>query len=593
MAWSGLLPVVLSLASIPLVARAEAQPSAKGETPAEWVKAHAIPLASAQAGQGFDDLDPLRAVIGDARIVGMGEPTHGTREAFQFKHRMFEFLVEKMGFNIFAIEGNMPEAAAISRYVQTGEGDPRKLIEGMYFWTWNTEEVFDMVQWMRAWNKAHPDRTPIQFTGFDMQNSNVASIIAHEFLKEHAPDLADRAEKAFKDAGTIGFDSGGPASAFGSATGTFPVADAKGKRLNFSVWIRTEDVSGWAGGWWRTDTPAGVGAFSNMEEKQIKGTTDWKRYEFALDVNADATNINFGFLLNGTGTAWFDDIEITLDGVPYANPEKFAFDFENEQVRYLGGGAPGYSIARVDTSPHSGKKCLQVKRNAGPALDGAKVVAEAQAIVDEMTKRQADLAAKSSAKDAAWAIQNARIVAQRARMFAAGMAEGSGVRDVCMADNVAWILENNPGQKVMLWAHNAHICKGLMWGSRWMGSYLDQKFPGQQVTIGFTTGSGTYSAVADMGTPQAKLKRDNVLQCPVEGSIEAIFSATGMPSFAVDLRKADPTASGSSWISEQLQIRSIGAGAMDAQFFPVVPRDIFDVLIWQSQTNASRPIPAP
>jgi erythromycin esterase-like protein len=580
-----MLSTAFAAASVFLAGSAQVE-----QTPAAWIRANAVPIKTPVAGNGFDDLLPLKPIIGDARIVSLGEPTHGTREAFQFKHRLLEFLVEEMGFTIFSIEANMPESYALTRYIQTGEGDVRQLINGMYFWTWNTEEVFRMVEWMRAWNASHPGRTPLQFTGFDMQTSDRAAAIAHEFIKAHAPDLADRAEKAFKDAGRVDFSSG-PAGGFGSATGGFPVEDAKGKKLTFSAWIRTEGVTGWAGAWWRCDTPAGVGAFNNMQEQQIRGDSDWKRYEFTLDVNPDTQNINFGFLLNGEGVAWFDDVQVTLDGVAYSNPEKFSFDFENDQVRFLGGGGGGYVISRVETSPHSGKKCLEVRRKPEPALDSGAVVAEVNAIVAELASRRDALARTTSPKDADWAIQNARIVAQRASMFNVGMQAGSGVRDVCMADNVAWILAQNPGQKIVLWAHNAHVSKGLIWGAEWMGSHLEKKFPGEQVVVGFATGTGTYTAVANMGTPQSKLQRDNVLQAPPEGSVESFLASADIPSFVLDLRRAITTSPGSSWATEQRMIRSIGAGAMDQQFFPVVVNDIFDLIVWQAATSASQPVP--
>ena len=51
---------------------------------------------------------PLKKIIGEARIVALGEATHGTHEFFQMKHRMLEFLVEEMGFNTFAMEAAWP-----------------------------------------------------------------------------------------------------------------------------------------------------------------------------------------------------------------------------------------------------------------------------------------------------------------------------------------------------------------------------------------------------------------------------------------------------------------------------------------------------
>ena len=130
-------------------------------------------------------------MIGNARIVSLGEDTHGTREFFQMKHRLTEFLASEMGFTLFAIEANMPEAYKMNDYVLTGKGDPRELLKGMYFWTWNTQEVLDMVEWMRAFNQSGRGR--IQFPGFDMQEPKVAAGIVNAFVVKAEPDYSREA----------------------------------------------------------------------------------------------------------------------------------------------------------------------------------------------------------------------------------------------------------------------------------------------------------------------------------------------------------------------------------------------------------------
>src|SRR5688572_2644001 len=84
---------------------------------AEWVRSTAIRLQTVEAGRGFADLQPLKRVVGNARIVSLGEATHGTREFFQLKHRLLEFLATEMGFTIFSIEANLPEAYRLNDYV--------------------------------------------------------------------------------------------------------------------------------------------------------------------------------------------------------------------------------------------------------------------------------------------------------------------------------------------------------------------------------------------------------------------------------------------------------------------------------------------
>ena len=103
--------------------------SAAPSGPTDWIKTNAVSLKTVEAGHGFDDMAPLKAMVGDARIVALGEATHGSREFFQLKHRMLEFLVKEKGFTIFSINANMPEAYRLNDYVLEGKGDPAMLIK--------------------------------------------------------------------------------------------------------------------------------------------------------------------------------------------------------------------------------------------------------------------------------------------------------------------------------------------------------------------------------------------------------------------------------------------------------------------------------
>ena len=218
----------------------------------EWVRTNAIRLTTVEAGHGFADLQPLKGIIGSARIVTLGEATHGSREFFQLKHRLLEFLATEMGFTIFSIEANMPEAYRLNDYVLNGTGDPAQLLRGMYFWTWDTEEVLDMIRWMREFNKSGKGR--VQFTGFDMQLPNVAAEIARDFVARYDPDYLETVRSAATMASSATSSGGG---SFGVATGTFPVQLAAGKKVRFSGYIKTEGITrGFAGLWWRVDGPS-------------------------------------------------------------------------------------------------------------------------------------------------------------------------------------------------------------------------------------------------------------------------------------------------------------------------------------------------
>lgn len=145
----------------------------------EWIRRAAIPLRSSVAGGGLDDMAPLRKLFGNARIVALGEATHGTREFFQLKHRLVEFLVVQMGFSIFSLEASMPEAYRLNDFVLKGEGDPAELLKGPLS-LWGTQEILDMVRWMREVNASRIGH--VEFTGFDMQNPTLALEIIRDFV---------------------------------------------------------------------------------------------------------------------------------------------------------------------------------------------------------------------------------------------------------------------------------------------------------------------------------------------------------------------------------------------------------------------------
>jgi erythromycin esterase len=168
---------------------------AAAEAARNWLATNAIRLETVEAGHGFADMQPLKRIIGQARIVSLGEATHGTREFFQLKHRMLEFLVNEMQFNVFGIEATMPEAFDINEYVLTGQGDPVKALAGLYFWTWDTEEVLAMIEWMRRYNADPMHIRKVKFYGFDMQSAVRAAKVTLAFLRRLDSPQADRAEQ--------------------------------------------------------------------------------------------------------------------------------------------------------------------------------------------------------------------------------------------------------------------------------------------------------------------------------------------------------------------------------------------------------------
>jgi erythromycin esterase-like protein len=550
----------------------------------KWLAANAIRLNTVEAGHGFVDMQPLKKIIGNARIVSLGEATHGAREFFQLKHRMLEFLATEQGFTIFSIEANMPEAYRLNDYVLNGKGDPATLIKGMYFWTWSTEEVLEMVQWMREFNKSGKGR--VQFTGFDMQTPDVAAGLVSEFVARVDPDYTGTVRQAIDR-----IKNSGSGPSFGVAAAKFPVKDAAGKRVRFSGYIKTEDVrSGFAGLWWRVDGASGVLAFDNMQDRGAVGNTDWKRYEIELPVAADARNINFGAILAGTGTAWFDGLSVQLDGTPYIDKTEFELDFESPQPRGFHTGGNGYLVELDHEIFHDGKQSLRMRRSNESKGAGAKVALSAwKEIVQHLEASHEAYAKKGIAtRDIEWAIQNARVVLQSMQMQTNEVS-----RDQSMAYNIKWILDQNPGAKIVLWAHNGHVATGNEGGFDSMGKALRQMFGNQMVVFGFAFNQGSFQAV-EMPFPSKRgLRNFNVGPAP-EGSLDAILASAGLNIAAIDLRRLPRQGRVAAWFKEPRATKSIGAGygeELAANFLlKQVTPGIYDALLFVEKTTAARPL---
>lgn len=578
--WAPKETAVLALAWLCVIIPAQVS----GPTPeqAAWVKANAVPLTSVNAGSGFDDLEPLRSVIGDARIVGLGEATHGTREHFQMKHRLVEFLATQMGFTIFSIEASTPESYAVDGYVTGGVGDPAALVAGMGFWTWRTEEVLDMVRWMRAFNEREASAGSgkhIAFTGFDMQNPTQPRAIVHTFVAAHDPGFAASLDGHLKSLALAR-----PRGAeFGVASASFPVEAARGKQVRFHGFIKTEGLKdGFAGLWWRVDGPGGVLAFDNMQDRGPRGTSDWTEVSLELPVAENASGIFFGVLMPGEGSAWFDDLAIEVGGEKYDSP---ALDLSFEADQLTGFAAPqsSYSVRLDPATKHGGSKSLRIAGRPEPGDAGgpAKAAAAARTILDHLTaSRDRYIGAGATAKETDWAIQNARILDQWARLFGES---GFAVRDESMAANVTWILDQNPGAKIILWAHNGHIANQ----PQWMGRHLKDRFGKDYLPIGFATAEGRYTAVtADGGG-----LKDHPLNPPPPTSVEAIFQSAGVPLAILDLRKAQRGSPGSGWVLEPHPMRSIGAMEMTKQFYPAIWGEGFEVLVYTEKTTPAVQLP--
>ncbi|MFF3333917.1 erythromycin esterase family protein [Streptomyces sp. NPDC002888] len=163
------LTLIIGLAGAALTVPQTATATAEGSVVAALDRA-AQPLRTVEPGADTRDLRALDRMIGDAKVVGVGEATHSSHDFFAMKHRVFRHLVEEKGFRTFGLEGSWSTGLRLNDYVLYGKGDPRRIMreefQGTYLW-WNNTDYLALVEWMRAHNRQHPN-DPVRFMGDDL-----------------------------------------------------------------------------------------------------------------------------------------------------------------------------------------------------------------------------------------------------------------------------------------------------------------------------------------------------------------------------------------------------------------------------------------
>lgn len=127
-------------------------------------------------------------------IVGLGEATHGTSEFFKAKHRIFKYLVENHGFKVFVMEADFGESLLINNAIWEGRTTDIKglMTEHMHFWTWYTEEVQTLLEWMSNYNKGRPEEDRMIYMGNDCQINNKNSQLVIDYLNQTNKALYDK-----------------------------------------------------------------------------------------------------------------------------------------------------------------------------------------------------------------------------------------------------------------------------------------------------------------------------------------------------------------------------------------------------------------
>lgn len=140
-------------------------------------------------------IDGLLRRIGDARIVMIGEASHGTSEFYSTRALITRYLIERGHFDFVAIEGDWPDAARVDHFVRHRRYRASEWTAFARFptWMWRNDEVRVFVDWLRQWNLHRPEMSRVGFHGLDLYSLYVSIDEVLAYLHRHDPDLAKQA----------------------------------------------------------------------------------------------------------------------------------------------------------------------------------------------------------------------------------------------------------------------------------------------------------------------------------------------------------------------------------------------------------------
>jgi protein-L-isoaspartate(D-aspartate) O-methyltransferase len=146
------------------------------------------------------DIRPLLERIGEAKLVLLGEGTHGTAEFYSMRARISRELIRTKGFNIVAIEADWPDAADVNRYISgiAAETAHAKPFERFPAWMWGNRQFADFVEWLRQYNaEGRFGADAIQLYGLDLYSLHASIAGVLTYLDDVDPDSARIARRRY------------------------------------------------------------------------------------------------------------------------------------------------------------------------------------------------------------------------------------------------------------------------------------------------------------------------------------------------------------------------------------------------------------
>jgi erythromycin esterase-like protein len=230
------------------------------DDPAAAIRRDARPVTG-----GAHDYDALIDRIGDARIVLLGEASHGTHEFYRERARITRRLIRDHNFTAVAVEGDWPDAYRVNRYVcgHPGDADAEEALSGFRrfpTWMWRNADVLDFVGWLRSHNDAVPAAARVGFYGLDLYSLGASMEAVIAYLDTEDPLAAARARQRYECLQPYA----GESAEYGQAVLLGVSASCRRHVLDQLI-----DLRRLAGDYLRADGPAAEDAYFAAEQNAI------------------------------------------------------------------------------------------------------------------------------------------------------------------------------------------------------------------------------------------------------------------------------------------------------------------------------------
>ncbi|MDH4131383.1 MAG: erythromycin esterase family protein [Gemmatimonadota bacterium] len=149
------------------------------------------------------DFDPLLDLVGDARVVLLGEASHGTHDFYRVRAEITKRLIREKGFHAVAVEADWPDAYRVNRYVRgrPGDADAVEALDGFRRfpqWMWRNADVLDFVGWLREYNDGLTGQVDrVGFYGLDLYSLHASMAAVLDYLRVVDPEAAARAARRY------------------------------------------------------------------------------------------------------------------------------------------------------------------------------------------------------------------------------------------------------------------------------------------------------------------------------------------------------------------------------------------------------------